>query len=240
MVSKHVDILKILTTDLKLIFRDKMLLSLAILTPVIIFVVIYFLPQILNLYPPVVPYHIPVIALLLVQMGSMFAFIYSFIMLDEKDSGLYPVYNVTKTGLIRFLSIRFISTLFFGIIINLLIISLSTEYSLLLSCIYGFSFSLTIPLMSMLVISLASNKIEGLTVFKILNLVIILPFIDLLLEVPFSSILKIIPFYWLYASFIDSGNGISTVINLVIYGCSSIIFLVVLFIRFKRKNIDSI
>jgi fluoroquinolone transport system permease protein len=67
--------------------------------------------------------------------------------------------------------------------------------------------SLSAPLMMLLLGALASNKIEGLAVSKILSLVLLTPAAVFVLPMPWQLLLAWSPFYWIYLGLLRAFAG---------------------------------
>ena len=57
-------------------------------------------------------------------------------------------------------------------------------------------FALITPIVTMVMASFAQNKVEGLAIFKVLNLGLLLPILGLFLTPPFNYFFGLIPVYW--------------------------------------------
>ena len=52
-----------------------------------------------------------------------------------------------------------------------------------------------------LTVSFAKNKIEGATIMKVLNTLLMLPIVSFFLDHPLTYLIGIIPFFWVYEGF---------------------------------------
>ena len=97
---------------------------------------------------------------------------------------------------------------------------LSCVVSLLASLVYGYPVadlpayfvmvavsSLTAPIMMMALSAMASNKIEGLAVSKILSVVLMAPAAIFVLPMPWQLVAAWCPFYWVYLGLLEAYAG---------------------------------
>ena len=85
------------------------------------------------------------------------------------------------------------------------------------------------PIFVFLTISFAKNKIEGATIMKVLNVLLMLPLLAFFVDHSATYILGIIPFFWIYEAFINglefryfiifiaAGFLSASLINIVLY-----------------------
>lgn len=161
------------------IYRDQMLLLLCIapfLAGIGIKLIIPLTGRILLKYLDfnLMPYYLMADALILVLGPSMIGMMIGLLMLDERDDGICIYLTVTPAGGRAYFTSRLLLPFAYSLAVNLVIVSFCTLGGLpflwlpapvILSSFFGI-------LMAMLLVSLASNKVEGLAVSKLLGIIL--------------------------------------------------------------------
>ena len=168
---------KILKSSVLQIYRDQMLLMLffsPFLIGIIMRILVPFADKLITKYLQfsIKPYYILADATTLVMGAMMIGMMVGLLMLDERDDGIAIYYSVTPTGGLNYLLSRLLLPLIYSSISIIIIMTFAT-----LSDIgYPWFFAPAIisafngVLASMLLVSIASNKVEGLAVSKLLGL----------------------------------------------------------------------
>lgn len=139
-----------------------------------------------------------IISLVMLMTPLMIGLLYGFMILDERDEGLLLYYSVTpltKAGylygrLLVPIGITFLLTFVLLFIQGIVLIPLSKFIPI------AFLLALQTPIITMLMGTLASNKVEGLALMKVINLLILVPLFDYLLAHPLVKIVMVFPVYW--------------------------------------------
>jgi len=191
-------------TELKKIFRDPVM-ALLFLAPILITVVFRLLFEFL--VPFIQKYVVfdmslyehYVLIFTMVMSAMLLSIIMTFTMIDDRDNKIVELMSVTPMGksgyLIMRLSLVFLSVFIYSIytylFMGIYILSVFTLiYLTLILCIYSAS-------MGLLVYSLASDKVNGMTYAKGMNVVFLFAFVDLL-HIKWLNIASgIFPTYWL-------------------------------------------
>ncbi len=175
--------LKISSSDFQLIFREKTLRSFLIMPFIIIAVTVWGFPVLADSFPIIVDYLVFVLMGSLTQTSILFGFIYSMVLVEEKETGVASVYGVIPINKYRFIISRLIIpfSASFSASVLLLVLqpfcSLTTIDILIISIQCG----LVSPFITLIVSIFAKNKMEGMTWFKAVDLLIILPIASFLL-----------------------------------------------------------
>jgi hypothetical protein len=189
------------------------------LVPLIIALLLRFLPPVYESYYPVmVGYRGLILGVFTVLVSLLAGFLLAFVMLDEKDQSLFPVFRVTPFSfelltIYRIGLMAALSFIFSLILIHIAgIVTMKPYQEILLSatcCLAG-------PTYSLLILSLARNKIEGVTYYKLLNTLMALPILGLFIENPARYLFGIIPYFWIYSAFQTLDNSIESIIYIAI------------------------
>lgn len=132
-------------------------------------------------------------------------FIISFMLLDEKDLQLFSVIRVTPVSLSGFLAVRIVFMVFFGFLSSMLLIMLNGIYSISIFKAIQLALlcAMNTPILILLIISIAKNKVEGLTMLKIATVSLMIPTLVFFFNTFWVKLLAIFPAFWVYA-FMDS------------------------------------
>ncbi len=197
--------------DLKIVFRDKTLLLMFFLPIILILVCRIIVPIISNYIPDINEYNWLISAGFCILAGSTPAFLSAFLLLDEKDEKLTAVLKVTPLPYSRLITYRISFLLlisFLSAVLFLLMSGLST-YSFITIISASVLVSFVPAILLMLIIPFAKNKIEGVTLFKGINVVLFIPIIAFFIAPEWKMAFGIIPFYWIYEILhTPAGNGL--------------------------------
>lgn len=221
-------------TDFKNIFREKILLVIFLVAPLAyLAVTLYAFPWLATIYPQMEQYYPILFFLIAIQLGSAFGFVTANIILDEKDQEVLQAIKVMPLTATTFLGFRFVLPMVISFIFTLLLIYLPSLITLspLQSVQGSLLFSLVAPQVAMTMTILGGNKIEGLAIFKFLNLVIILPAIGIFLPGNWEYALALIPSFWSYKWILDPAASGMFWLALAI----QLMFLWFLLIQFRKK-----
>jgi hypothetical protein len=230
--------LSIIAYDLRNTRRDPTLLLIFWVPFLILAVVRFGIPILVSYLPVVSNYYLIIIAFFALLNAVFPGFILSFILLDEKDMNLFPVIQVTPVSLSGFLIARILFMIIFGFLGSLLLIIFNgivwipytQAMALALLC------ALNVPILILLISTLAKNKIEGLTLLKAATITLVIPSTVLFIDTTFENLLAIFPAFWVYR-FID---GASHQMLFFFAGLLILSFLNVLCFRFAIRNIHSL
>lgn len=230
-------LIKAAINDFRLVFRDNSLKIFLVLPVLTLVFIRYAVPYIVEVYEVLRPY-IPVILMFATtQASTAFGFIYSMVLVDEKDKGVAKVYGILPISKFWFVVLRLIPP--FGLA------TLSTFFLLLFEPFYGLPVisilvysilvALVAPLMTLFVAILGKNKIEAMTWQKLFNLPLVLPILAFYVPAPFSFIFALSPLFWAYQGF-DSLIHSGGFWPYMLVGFAHSMLLITLMIRRFTKN----
>ncbi len=200
------NLLTIVKSDLKIIFRDASL-RIIVFVPFIFVALLRIAPPIYEKYFPLLfDYRPHILAFFCIINSALMGFVLSFVLLDEKDQNIMPVFKIMPFSLKHFLLIRILVILLFGFFSCILLI-LSTgliEISFLKLVLLSLSCSMVGPSSTFIITSLSKNKIEGVTFFKLFNMILFLPIAGLFVKLPLAYCFGLIPYYWIYNGFFNT------------------------------------
>jgi len=241
-----VAVFKLAVNDFKNIIRDKLLISLAILYPIII---ITFSQILVQFIAPNLKESIPIAGnftifffLFLTIIPIIYGFIASFLILDEKDEHLLTVLRVMPISRNTYLTYRMLFLSIFSFIVLLIFPPLSglienTQFSYLEYTPIALLFSLLTPFSAMLVSSFATNKVQAFAIFKISATIYMLPLFIFLIPDNFKYVFSPAPNFWAFITLKELLlNGKNDYLYLII-GFFYLVFLILLlFYIFNKKN----
>jgi fluoroquinolone transport system permease protein len=161
------------------IYRDQMLLVLCFAPFLMGIALKFFLPladRLLIKYIQfsIQPYYLMADALILTMGAMTIGMMVGLLMLDERDDGICAYFSVTPVGGVAYLVSRLALPLIYSLTTTLIVIS----FTALGGLAYGWMFAPAVISafagisMAMLLVSIASNKVEGLAVSKLLGILI--------------------------------------------------------------------
>ncbi len=187
-----------LITDLKLIIRDKSLFIFVFIPFAVLAFLRYALPPIAGLYPAIVNYYTLVIGMMAVAMSVFPGFIMAFIIIDEREQAILDVFRVLPVSFSKLVYGRIFLTALMGFVYSFVILKFSglAVFELLRILEVSLLSSFLGPVSALLIVSFASNKIEGMTYMKGINFIWIIPVAHFFIDTPWKYFFVIIPDYW--------------------------------------------
>lgn len=145
------------------------------------------------------PYYIIFDLLFVIMTPIMFCFSGVMVMLEEFDNGLTKYFTVTPLGKSGYLFSRLGIPTVLAFIYNIILLFLFTISGLDFMSIVVFAFSggLMAVITSLIVVTFAKNKMEGMALIKLCGLLIIGIPIAYFVEGPIQYIFAIFPSFWL-------------------------------------------
>ncbi len=190
--------LLILRQDLRITWRDNSTRFFLILPPILFLLLNSVIPPLVDAYPIILDYKAPLLFAFALQGGLMFGFVSGFLLLDEKDQNLLSVYQVLPLSTNQFLFMRMLFPFTGTFAYVLLVLSLNPLYAFsgLPLVLTALNFSLLTPVLALLIATLGKNKVEGLTYFKMFDLIVLTPFLPFFLEEQWQYPFMVVPTFW--------------------------------------------
>ena len=187
-----------LITDLKLIFRDKSLIIFLFIPFVVLAFLKYAIPAIVRFYPAFTNYYTLVLGLLALVMSVFPGFIMAFIIIDEREQNILDVFRVLPVSFSKLIYRRTFLTALLSFAYSFVILEFSDLVILerLPNLAVSILNSFLGPISALLIVSFASNKIEGMTYMKGINFIWIIPVAYFFIDSPLKYVFAIIPDYW--------------------------------------------
>jgi len=231
-------LIKVAVNDFRLVFRDNSLKIFIFLPLLILLVIRYGIPFVAGVYEGLQSY-INIILMFATMQGSIaFGFIYSMVLVDEKDTGVAKVYGILPVSKSWFVVFRLIPPFFLGTTATFLLLLVEPFYGLpvVSNLVYSTLAGLVAPLMILFIAIVAKNKIEAMTWQKLFNIPLFLPVLAFFVPASFFALFAIFPTFWAYQGFnflIEGGNfGAYMLIGFA----HSILLLVLMVKRFTKNH----
>ena len=181
---------EVLKNDMRYMKKDPMVWMM-LGVPILYIIIYHFIVlkvQVMIPYKSIVQY------LLVALIPFFIGIVLGFRMLDEKDEHLLSFYAVSPLGLKGYIRIRIGMALILGAV-SIAIISLFGLVPSTYLFFISFQAILLGPLVFLVIGVIGQNKIQGLTIVKIMGMPIILPVLKLIKENPLDPVFVIIPTY---------------------------------------------
>lgn len=205
---------KILTYDFRLIRKDPMLLMI-MFVPVIFWLLLGFaFPLIADFTHAkwgiaISEYFDYAFAFFLPLIPLLFGMVYGFILLDERDEGIIAAISVTPYGKTGYLQTRMIFPVIYSFCAMFLFnyglhnpLQLQLWKLILITALL----STDAPIILLFLGAYAKNKIEGMAITKLFNLLLLAILIDFIVPPPYNWIGGISPFFWVERVMFSAGN----------------------------------
>ncbi len=201
-------------------------------------VIRYAVPYVAGIYEFLQDY-IAVILMLATMQGSIaFGFIYSMILVDEKDTNVAKVYGILPVSKFWFVVFRLIPPFLLATLATFLLLLVEPFYGLpvLSNLVYSLLAGLVSPSMILFIAIIAKNKIEAMTWQKLFNLPLFLPILAFFVPVSFFIIFVIFPTFWAYQGFNSLIKGGNFWFYMSIGFAYSILLIALMIKRFTRSH----
>ena len=241
-----VAVLRLAVNDFKNIIRDKLLISLALLYPVLLImfsqILVQFIAPNLEDTIPLAGNFTAFFLLLVTIIPILYGFIASFLILDEKDEHLLTVLRVMPVSRNTYLLYRMFFLTCFSFIVLLIFPPLSglienTQFVYLEYLPIAVLFSLLTPFSAMLVSAFATNKVQAFAIFKISGTLYILPLLSFLLSDNLKYLFSPAPNFWGFIALRELlSTGTSDYLHLAIGFIYTLVLIAGMFYVFNKKN----
>ena len=224
-------------TDFKLIFRDSSLRIFLAMPLLIIAIVLLAVPALIEEYPIVQDYVSYVLMGASLQTSTMFGFIYSMVLIHEKDIQVAKVYGILPVSKKGFIATRQVIQFVLSALVTFLLLQVQPFYIFRLEDIILFSLlcGLFAPLLTLSVTLFSKNKMIGMTWFKLMNLLVSVPLVGFFIPCC-AWAFAIIPTYWVFETLNRMVLGEMILIPVTIGFVASIGLLYFLIWRFSKSH----
>lgn len=137
------------------------------------------------------------------QTSTMFGFIYCMVFIDEKDLSVAKIYGVLPVSKYGLVLIRLTFPFLMSLAMTFVILSTQSFYHFdsLVAFLFSFLAALVAPLFALAISILSKNKMAGMTWFKLVNMLTVIPLVMYFIPEKLSQFFMIFPTYWLFKGF---------------------------------------
>lgn len=232
-------ILQLSLTDFRQILREQLLWVMFIFAPVIQFTLArWLIPVLMEQFPILNGYQFLILGAMCLQVVSGIGFVIAMMILDEKDDGILTAIRVLPLSSAAFLAYRLLAATLvalvfaFGMCWGSGLIDLSVWQA----GVAAILFALTSPAVTLFMSTFGDNKVEGLAMYKGVNLVLLLPIASFFTPAIWSYTFGWIPAFWSFRIIADLDT--QSTITWFYFATGIILHSLLiawLFIRFRRK-----
>lgn len=219
-------------SDLKNIRKDPIMIYSILLLPIIMVIIRLFRAQI----PSAELYAVAV--LFTMALGPViFGMLPAFILLDEKDDRTLDAIRVLPISPATFLSYRILSgvvlVFFYSLAAPLIMDFSGIPTNALILC--AGLLALETPIVALIIMTYADNKVEGIVAVKIVNAVFLAPFLAYITSPKWTNLLLPVPSYWPIKGFMEATMGNEFLIYILVGLVYFTGIIAVLIWLFRRK-----
>jgi len=229
--------------DLKLIVRDSTLV-LALFGPLAITILLFFLPSIETLVQTKLnfdlsPYRLFIVCFLSLVPGMLFAMIYGFIILDERDEDVIDFISITPLRKEGYLSYKLIMPMLLssGLFLLILYTTQLIQFNLVHALGIAVMVALEAAIGTLFLVSFSDNKVEGLAFSKLLGIMYLAIPLVFLWNSTWHWLSAFLPAFWIAKAFVHSQGGSAWVWSDLLAGIAVHIVVLLFFLRvFLRRQ----
>jgi len=195
--------------DLRNILREKILWVMFLIAPLLQFIIARLaLPWLTGAFPVLAPYEALILMLMTLQVVASISFVLSSMMLDERDEQVLSAIRVLPLSAASFLGYRLLGGSLIAALYAWCMLAGTGLVSFGLGPTLGGAlyFALTMPIVALILATFARNKVEGLAIFKGLNLILMLPAFSLFIDSAARFLFAPVPLFWTF-QFLSSAEA---------------------------------
>jgi fluoroquinolone transport system permease protein len=181
-------------------FRDPSL-RIFLFLPLLIFLAInYFIPFLIEKFPVVNDYVVYIIIVATIENVQMFGFIYSMVLIDEKETEVAKIYGVLPVSKTWFIVFRMIIPMLLTSVLTWLILMIQPFYNLDPIPVLAFSIlaGLIVPAYVIGIVNMCKNRMEGMVWIKVFNVLVLIPVAAFFIPGPLQNMFGIFPTHWAF------------------------------------------
>jgi len=223
--------------DLRSTFRDPVFKGLLFFPFISYAIIAWVLPAVIGRWPVVGDYADIILMWACLQSSTMFGFIYGFLFLEEKEENINQALRVVPVSVLYFV----FSRLFIGIVVSFLVSMILFRFGkvvnlpLAIEILLSLAYSLSAPLITLLLAAFARNRIEGMVQMKIVNILLILPGLIYFLPYKVLHFTALIPTYWVFRATEQAIDG--SPLFYLFFSCGLILHLLIIY--FLNRKLET-
>ncbi len=155
-------------------------------------------------------YYGPIVSFMCVLTpAGLIGFVYGFVLIDDRDEGTLQALLVTPMPISMYTLFRIALPILFSVIAVMVCVPIAgiapvPWYKLLP---IAFAASWWAPISAMFLVTFAENKVQGLALFKIVNVFSLAPVAALFIPEPWQHLVGVVPLYWSAYAFWQLADG---------------------------------
>jgi fluoroquinolone transport system permease protein len=171
--------------------------------------------------------------------ATMSGYIVGMLLLDERDEDILAAIAVTPLGKDGFLVYRTLLPVAWSAVVGLVAVELARigDLSTIRVAAFALVGALEAPMMALVLVTFAADKVQGMAVSKAANLLYAVPFGALFVAAPWRWLAAVVPQSWIVAALVLPVSGVGLValwLGAAVVHMTAILFL----LRRFRRRID--
>ncbi len=195
-------VIRILKNDLQNAWRDPVFRVLMLFPFLAFFLIRFLLPWLLTRFPSLAAYQDIIVMWACLQAGTMFGFLYGFLLLEEKETAVFDYLRIMPLKAGTLMGSRLWPGLLVSWIVNFCILAYGGVlfFPLWQNLLIGLQYSFIAPVLTLALAAFAQNRMQGLAHVKVYNLLFILPALIYFFEAWWPHLGAFIPSYFSFQS----------------------------------------
>lgn len=222
----------IVRNDIRLIFRDKSMFVI-FLVPVIMMLIFRIgVPLLTDLFPEAKEFYWLIIAAFTSVSAATPAYLIGFIILDERDENIHFLQQILPLPKHFILKSRVVFMILLAFVFSFILLTFNSLIHFTFIQVFTISvlFSLIPPILTFCIVAFSKNKIEAVTFYKGLSMVLVIPFAAFFISHDWKIVFGIVPFYWTYNAFQFKQFGMEFLLN---FSAGIMVHLIYIWLFFK-------
>jgi len=206
-------VLKLAITDFKLIFRDPSLRAFLFLPLILIILIVWVLPSLVEEYDFLIPFLPVFIIVAAIENTQMFSFICSMILIDEKETDVAKVYSIVPLTKFQYIISRFLIPYSFTVALNIILFLVQPFYAIGLgdNLVISFLTALIVPLYVLSINAMVKNRMQGMVYIKAFNMIVLIPIVAFFVPEKIKHVFGVLPTHWIFQSIDNLTNQLSII-----------------------------
>jgi fluoroquinolone transport system permease protein len=204
-------ILKLATTDFKIIFRDASIRSFLALPAILFVLIVWAVPPLVEKYDFLIPYLPLFLVFAVIENTQTFCFISTMVLIEEKETEVAKVYGVVPLTNAEYIVSRFLIPYLFTVLSNVILFLVQPlfEVSLEANLLISFLAALVVPVYVLSINAIVQNRMQGMVYIKAFNMIVLLPIAAFFVPENIVHLFGIFPTHWIFQSIENVTQGLS-------------------------------
>lgn len=193
-------LLRISISDFKLIFRDPALRAFLLLPLILLALIVWFLPNLMDKYENLQTYVSVFLMVAAIENTQMFCFISTMIFIDDKETQVSKAYAVAPISGRQLIMVRLCFPFLITVLLNVILLSIQPFVALSFAPILLISIltALVVPIYVLAINAIVKNRLEGMIYIKVFNIIILLPLAAYFVPKAFFYFFGLFPTFWIF------------------------------------------